>query len=410
MGYSKLATVKIWSPNHSGERSRKIDSVAIHTMAGDLSVEACGNLFAKSSTQASSNYGIGSDGRIAVYVDEKNRSWCTSSNGVDSRAVTIEVASTTAAEPFKCSSKAYEALITLLVDICSRNKIKALKWKGDKNYALSAANGGPVTDQNMFVHRWFENKSCPGEYLYSKQGQIANEVNKRLKNGVGDQTAKSSSSTSSTTSGLDLTIDYEKFNPYIITVDRNSTAIPYDKLKDARVVGAFVEGGYYYTPYHHKQTYFENPNLAKQIAGFNKIKMPYGLFTICRALSANQAKEEMYYFSFPVRKYSPKLGVWLQLNLCDNKETNDPIIARYISDLTRLGYKSKIGIICTKKALETFDWKKYQEDLYLCVIDHITNLDELNKLMDPKFFDIDGDSKDGENNKNNTNKQKQQKQ
>lgn len=32
----------------------------------------------------------------------------------------------------------------------------------------------------MTVHRWFANKSCPGNWLYEHHGQIAKEVNKRL--------------------------------------------------------------------------------------------------------------------------------------------------------------------------------------------------------------------------------------
>ena len=93
MSNSSLISYTKLSPNHSGKRTKKIDTVTIHCMAGQLSVESCGALFAKSSRQASSNYGIGPDGRIALYVDEGNRSWCTSSNANDQRAVTIEVAS-----------------------------------------------------------------------------------------------------------------------------------------------------------------------------------------------------------------------------------------------------------------------------------------------------------------------------
>ncbi len=174
MSNSSLVSYIKLSPNHSGKRNHKIDTISIHCMAGNLSVEGCGALFAKSSTQASSNYGIGSDGRIALYVDEGNRSWCTSSASNDNRAVTIEVANTTAAEPYPCTQQAYNALIDLLVDICQRNGIKKLLWKADPNLI------GQVDKQNMTVHRWFANKSCPGEWLYQRHGQIAKEVNERL--------------------------------------------------------------------------------------------------------------------------------------------------------------------------------------------------------------------------------------
>lgn len=174
MSNSKLVSYTKLSPNHSGKRNHKIDTISIHCMAGNLSVEGCGALFAKSSTQASSNYGIGSDGRIALYVDEANRSWCTSSASNDNRAVTIEVANTTAGEPYPCSQQAYNALIKLLADICQRNGIKKLLWRGDKSLI------GQVDKQNMTVHRWFAAKSCPGEWLYQRHGQIAAAVNERL--------------------------------------------------------------------------------------------------------------------------------------------------------------------------------------------------------------------------------------
>jgi len=174
MSNSKLVCYTRLSPNHSGKRSHKLDTVSIHCMAGNLSVETCGELFANPSRQASSNYGIGSDGRIALYVDEVNRSWCTSSGSNDNRAVTIEVANTEAKHPWPISDAAYKALIELLVDICQRNNIKKLLWKGDKSLI------GQVDKQNMTVHRWFANKACPGDFLYDLHPQIAAEVNERL--------------------------------------------------------------------------------------------------------------------------------------------------------------------------------------------------------------------------------------
>lgn len=174
MSNSNLVNYVKRSPNHSGRRNHKIDTVSIHCMAGNLSVETCGDLFSRRSTQASSNYGIGSDGRIALYVDESNRSWCTSSASNDNRAVTIEVANTTNYQPYPISAAAYNSLIKLLADICKRNGIPKLLWKGDKNLI------GQVSKQNMTVHRWFANKSCPGDWLYQHHGQIAADVNRLL--------------------------------------------------------------------------------------------------------------------------------------------------------------------------------------------------------------------------------------
>ena len=174
MSNSPLVSYVRYSPNHSGPRNHVIDTVTIHCMAGNLSVESCGALFANPETEASSNYGVGSDGRIALYVDEANRSWCSSNAKNDNRAVTIEVANTVAAEPWPVSDKAYAALIDLLEDICRRNGIKKLLWKGDRSLI------GRVEEQNMTVHRWFAAKACPGDWLYDRHGRIAAEVNERL--------------------------------------------------------------------------------------------------------------------------------------------------------------------------------------------------------------------------------------
>lgn len=108
-----------------------------------------------------------------MYCEEKDRSWCSSSPSNDHRAITIEVASDTT-YPYAVNAKAYASLINLVADICKRNGIKELKWKADKSLI------GQVDKQNMTVHRWFAATACPGEYLYSRMGQIAQEVNKKL--------------------------------------------------------------------------------------------------------------------------------------------------------------------------------------------------------------------------------------
>lgn len=173
MSNSSLVNYTKISPNKTSPRKHAIDTVTIHCVVGQCSVETLGETFAKASRKASSNYGIGFDGRIGMYVEEGDRSWCSSNAANDNRAITIEVASDTTA-PYAVTDKALESLIKLLVDICKRNGIEKLLWKGDKSLI------GQVDKQNMTVHRWFANKECPGEYLYSKHSYIANEVNKIL--------------------------------------------------------------------------------------------------------------------------------------------------------------------------------------------------------------------------------------
>lgn len=175
MSYSPLVSYVKLSPNCTKPRNHKIDTITIHCMAGDLSVEGCGNVFANPSRQASSNYGIGSDGRIACYVEEENRSWCSSNKANDHRAITIEVANTKEEHPWPISQAAYDALIALLADICRRNNgIPKLLWQGNKSLV------GQVGRQNMTVHRWFAAKACPGDYIYNLHDQIAQEVNAKL--------------------------------------------------------------------------------------------------------------------------------------------------------------------------------------------------------------------------------------
>ena len=173
MSNSKLVDYTKISPNKTSPRNHKIDTITIHCVVGQCSVETLGNVFAPTSRQASSNYGIGYDGRIGMYVEEKDRSWCSSSASNDNRAITIEVASDTK-HPYKVRDAAYKALIDLCTDICKRNGIKELKWKADKSLI------GKVEQQNMTVHRWFANKSCPGNWMYARMGDLAAKVTAAL--------------------------------------------------------------------------------------------------------------------------------------------------------------------------------------------------------------------------------------
>lgn len=184
---SKLVSYTKLSPNHSGHRTHSIDRITPHCVVGQCSVETLGNIFAPTSRQASCNYGIGPDGRIGMYVEEKNRSWCSSSNANDQRAVTIECASDTK-HPYTMNSTVYATLIKLCVDICKRNGKKKLIWIGDKNKTL---NYSPKSDEMVLtVHRWFANKSCPGDWLYSRLGDLASKVTAQLGGSSSGTTAR----------------------------------------------------------------------------------------------------------------------------------------------------------------------------------------------------------------------------
>ncbi len=188
---SPLATVRMISPNRTANRNHAIDTITIHCFVGQVTAKRGCEVFQPSSKGASCNYVVGYDGSIGLCVEEKDRSWCTGGyktvNGVktpirvngisgksnDYQAVTIEVASDTT-HPYVITDKAMAALIELCADICRRNGIKKLLWKGDKNLV------GKVDQQNLTVHRWFANKACPGDYIYQRLGDIATKVNVKL--------------------------------------------------------------------------------------------------------------------------------------------------------------------------------------------------------------------------------------
>lgn len=187
MSNSGLVVYTKLSPNHSGQRTHGIDRITPHCVVGQLSCEGICDCFPAGSG-ASCNYGIGTDGRISLCVEEKNRSWCSSSNANDQRAVTIECSSDKTA-PYAMTDAVYAALIDLCTDICKRNGKKKLLWLGDKNMTLAYE---PKADEMMItVHRWFANKSCPGDWLYSRLGDLATQVTARLSGGTAPQPSPS---------------------------------------------------------------------------------------------------------------------------------------------------------------------------------------------------------------------------
>jgi hypothetical protein len=176
---SSLVSYTKLSPNHSGQRTHSIDRITPHCVVGQVSVESLGNIFANKSRQASCQYGIGADGRVGNYCEEKNRSWCSSSEANDQRAVTIECASDATA-PYAFKSVVYNKLIDLCVDICKRNGKNVLIWFGDRNKTL---NYKPKPNEMILtVHRWFAPKSCPGDWMYARMGDLAKKVSERLSN------------------------------------------------------------------------------------------------------------------------------------------------------------------------------------------------------------------------------------
>lgn len=174
MSNSNLVSYTKISPNCNKPRADQIRKITIHHMAGNMTVEQCGDLFANPTRQASSNYGIGSNGKIALYVEEANRAWTSGNGENDHQAITIEVANDGGSPAWHVSDAAMESLIALCVDVCKRNGIEKLNFTGDKT-------------GNLTMHKYFQATACPGPYLESQFPWIAQQVNKRLSPEVAEE-------------------------------------------------------------------------------------------------------------------------------------------------------------------------------------------------------------------------------
>lgn len=163
MTHSALTDVVIHSPNGYFPRSDSIRKVTIHHMAGVLTAEQCGWVFQNTARQASSNYGIGNDGRIGCYLEEENGSWCSSSYANDNQSVTIEVSNRYAGGDWPISDAAWKSMIALCADICTR-------------YGIEPRCDDTVDGSTFTFHRWFAQTGCPGDYIYSRRHQIIEEV------------------------------------------------------------------------------------------------------------------------------------------------------------------------------------------------------------------------------------------
>lgn len=211
MSNSSLVNCVVKSPHHSGKRAHTIDRITPHCVVGQLTAEGIGGCFKSTTWKASCNYGIGTEGRIVLVVDEDNHSWCSSNGDNDDRAVTIECASDKQ-EPYAFNDVVYNKLIDLCTDICKRNGKNKLLWIEDKNNAL---NYTPKANEMLLtVHRWFKNKSCPGNWMYARMSDLANRVNNQLA-GNGSSPAPSapkSQTPTSTTSAFLVKVTCDELN------------------------------------------------------------------------------------------------------------------------------------------------------------------------------------------------------
>ncbi len=165
MSNSPLISEKV--PAHRGNytvgRPGGITEITLHHMSGKLTARRCGELFQAVGRGGSSHYGIGWDGGIALYVDEKDTAWTNSDWNSNCRAVTIEVSNSENAYPWPVSDKSLDSLVRLVADIAARNSLGKL-----------------VRGKNFTWHKMYAATDCPGDYLMSKIDEIiarANDIN-----------------------------------------------------------------------------------------------------------------------------------------------------------------------------------------------------------------------------------------
>lgn len=220
-----VAYTKI-SPNRSVPRNQPITKITIHHMAGIMSVEQFGGLVANPARQMSSNYCIGSDGRIGLFCPESDRSWCSSSAWNDNRAITIEVSNCQVGEPWAISDKVYGSLIKLCVDICKRNGIKKLEFTGDRNGSLT-------------YHYMFAATACPATWIKNHTQDICNKVNAQLNDITPTKVESKELYTKTLTSGTPIYKEIGKpmtgsinaTTKYTIIEEKTVENIKYGKLK-----------------------------------------------------------------------------------------------------------------------------------------------------------------------------------
>lgn len=182
-------------------------------------------------------------------------------------------------------------------------------------------------------------------------------------------------------------IDIDSFDPYVATIDRNTSFVNYNSLKNLGVIGVVAEAGYLYNAVHEKVRY-QSPRLSAQIDAIEAANLPYGLYATAKARSVLEAKEELQELSLIIQTYPPQLGMWLKLSLTSNRTINDNIIDTYYNRFVELGLKDQVGFYANRTQLNQITWSEYQSDWYLWLDDHVTSFTDLNQLLTPEFFDL----------------------
>ena len=330
MTMSRLANKGLLAANHysSGRSGQKICKFTPHYMAGNLTVEACVNCWVN--RDASSNYGIDSEGNIARFVEEENRAWTSSSYENDNQAITVEVANLEN-ETGKITDKAWQSLVRLATDICHRYNFK-LEFNGTPSGSLT-------------MHKMFAATACPGPWLESHMKELAQTVNKNLEtgnfsysgtasaSGTSSSAASSDASSTSSTSSVSVNIsdpaiayaagiegqvlfDQEEIYPFVISIDGNTRDdLDFEKLKAFDIVGANIDLGSYYSENHQINANFRNPKLDKQYKAVKEAGLSISISTDIRGRNEQEINDELYEIRLAALRYRPDMGIWLKPHL-----------------------------------------------------------------------------------------------
>lgn len=185
---------------------------------------------------------------------------------------------------------------------------------------------------------------------------------------------------------VDVQPNYKEIDSYIITLDKNSPDVDFNKLKSIGVVAVLIEEGDLYDVTHKENAEYVNPKLDSQVRKAIDNKMTYGFFTYVKAHSIAEANRELSWLRIYASKYVPPLGIWLNLHLTKSKLTNDSIIARYKEVLGKSGFHGKMGLYVTREQLNQITWSKWKGDFLLLLVDHVSNISEIETLLTPEFF------------------------
>lgn len=181
--------------------------------------------------------------------------------------------------------------------------------------------------------------------------------------------------------------DYKELDYFFITLDRNSPDVDYDKLKEIGVIAVLIEEGSLYDITHKEKEIYASPKLDIQVRKAIENNMTYGLFADVRAQSIAEANRELSWLRIYANKYSPPLGIWLCLNFSKSNTVNDAIMQRYQEVLDNAGFHGKMGLYVTREQLNKISWKEKWKDYFLLfLIDHISDMSEIETILTPEFF------------------------